>query len=320
MTDRRAAFSAGFLTLGAAVLALACSTGTFANPAAAGDTAGTLDAGGQATSEAGTTSGSSTDGAMDSATSGASPEAAGDDGGGPDGAGTEAGAIVAFDGGVNMVPPGYNGTPFVVLQIPGMIHMSDYDRGGATVAYCHAPAGTTGFAACASAKMNDWCCGPGKLCDQRNQPAICPIYRPDSDNAGLSHMNDAEPDQTPSGALYMPRHAYLSYSVTGEWLKYTVQVTQAATYSVGGVMGAPRPPQNAAPTISLDFGGGVTTGTFTVPSSMCDPGARCTEGYHVWQTDNNMAKVTFPAAGSYVMTFTLVSSFFNPEYLSFTKM
>jgi hypothetical protein len=133
-------------------------------------------------------------------------------------------------------------------------------------------------------------------------------------------MNDAEPDQTPSGALYMPRHAYLSYSVTGEWLKYTVQVTQAGTYSVGGVMGAPRPPQNAAPTVSLDFGGGITTGTFAVPSSMCDPGATCTEGYHVWQTDNNMAKVTFAAAGTYLMTFTLVSSFFNPEYFAFTKM
>jgi hypothetical protein len=105
---------------------------------------------------------------LDDATSDASSGAPGNDGGGPDEAGTEAAAIVPFEGGVDMVPAGYKGTPFIVLQIPGMIHMSDYDKGGPTVAYCHAPAGTTAFAACASAKMNDWCCGPGKLCDQRN--------------------------------------------------------------------------------------------------------------------------------------------------------
>ena len=77
--------------------------------------------------------------------------------------------------------------------------------------------------------------------------------------------------------------------------------------------------------MSLDFGTvngtDITTGTFTVPSSICgtpDPG--CTEGYHVWQTDNNMATVTFPAPGTYVMTFNLVSSYLNPDYFVFTKM
>ncbi len=117
-----------------------------------------------------------------------------------------------------------------------------------------------------------------------------------------------------------PYFPYLSYSVTGEWFKYTVQVLEAGTYSIGGLDGAPRPPQNMTPTVSLDFGT-VTTGVFTVPSSVCgtpDPG--CTEGYHVWQMNNAMAMVTFPAAGTYVMTFNLVSSFLNPGYWVFTKM
>lgn len=34
----------------------------------------------------------------------------------------------------------------------------------------------------------------------------------------------------------------------------------------------------------------------------------------------NMATVTFPAPGTYVMTFTLVTSFLNPGYWQFTKM
>jgi len=221
------------------------------------------------------------------------------------------------------VPPGYGGTPFTLNTIPGTIHSSDYDTGGPSVAYCHAP-GATGTACANGRTLTDWCCTT-KLCNQSTAVGpdgglICPPYRSGLDNGGLSHMNTAEPDDYPNGTPVSPYFPYLSYSVTGEWFKYTVVVLEAGTYSVGGLHGAPRPPQNAAPTVSLDFGGGITTGVFTVPSSVCgnpDPG--CTEGYHVWQNDDKMATVTFPAAGTYVMTFNLVSSFFNPGYWVFTK-
>ena len=217
------------------------------------------------------------------------------------------------EGSASMVPPGYAGTPFKTLTIPGTIFLSDYDTGGPGVAYCHSPTATG--AACADGIKNppDWCC-TGRGCNQEG-PA-CPAYRTGADNAGLSHMNTAEPDDYPDGTPVSPYFPYLSYSATGEWSKYTVQVAQAGTYSVGGLMAAPRPPQNLTPTVSLDFGSGVTTGIFTVPSSECgspDPG--CTEGYHVWQTDDAVASVTFPAPGTYVMTFTLASSFLNPRVL-----
>jgi hypothetical protein len=217
-----------------------------------------------------------------------------------------------------MVPAGYTGMPFKTLAIPGTIHLSDYDTGGPGVAYCHAP-GATG-PACANGIKNppDWCCTT-RGCNQ--QAPVCPPYRVGADNAGLSHMNTAEPDDYPNGMPVSPYFPYLSYSVTGEWFRYTVVVLEAGTYSIGGLMAAPRPPQNQAPTVSLDFGGGITTGVFTVPSSLCgnpDPG--CTEGYHVWQLDADMATVTIPAPGAYVMTFTLVSSYLNPGYFTFTKM
>jgi hypothetical protein len=162
-------------------------------------------------------------------------------------------------------------------------------------------------------------CAPyrtGTPCVQgSNAAGNCP------DNAGLSHMNPGEPDDDPSGTPVTPYFPYLSYSVTGEWFKYTVQVMAAGTYSVSGLDATPRPDQNAAVTVNLDFGGGVTTGNFIVPPSLCgnpDPG--CTEGYHVWQMNKNMATVTFPAPGTYVMTFNLVTSFFNPGYWVFTKV
>jgi len=211
----------------------------------------------------------------------------------------------------------YTGTPFKDLIIPGRIYWRDYDQGGPGVAFCHHPKVTTPAECAQGIKLNDWCCTRVR-CDERQSPA-CPPYRADADNAGLSHMNDGEPDQDPSGKLVEPQEGYLSYTVTGEWLVFTVNVSVAGTYNISGMTGAPRPDQDPNPTISLDFGQGITTGVFTIPPSVCDKGARCTEGYHVWQKNPNMAQVTLPTAGIYVMKFTLVQSYFNALYFEFTR-
>jgi len=210
----------------------------------------------------------------------------------------------------------YGGTPFKNLTIPGQIYWRDYDLGGPAVAFCHHPKVTTPAECAQGVKLDDWCCTSVR-CDQRKSPT-CPPYRPDADNAGLSHMNNGEPDIDPAGKLIEPQEGYISYTVTGEWLKFTVNVSVAGTYNISGVTAAPRPDQDPNPKISLDFGQGVSTGIFTVPPSVCDPGVRCTEGYHVWQTNLNMAQVKIPTAGTYVMTFTLVDSYFNPFYFNFT--
>lgn len=269
-------------------------------------------------------------------------------GGAATGASTGASSGVNFDAGlppgaVNTVPAGYAGKPFVANIIPGFIYVANYDSGGAGVAYCHAAAGQTTPAECqAPVKLNDWCCGTMKGCDERAMPALCPVYRADNDNAGLSHMNTGEPDRyalsgpswaagpngpTLTGPMVMAgtnvpqdanttteQDAYLSYTYTAEWLTFTVEVLAAGTYSVGGLMGVP-----AGTQLSLDFGNGITTGPFTPPASpiaMC----QCPETYHSWNIVSNLATVTIPAAGTYLMTFTIVQGTINPLYFTFTKM
>jgi len=59
------------------------------------------------------------------------------------------------------------------------------------------------------------------------------------DNGGMSHMNPGEPDDYPDGGLVTPYFPYLSYTITGMWFKYTVEVLEAVTYSVGGLDGSP---------------------------------------------------------------------------------
>jgi hypothetical protein len=295
------------------------------------------------------TAGAAGGGAAGSGGSGASGTGAGGtagSGSGGSGGGGVSGNLDAgtsFDGnfpdGGNFVPAGYTGTPFKTLTIPGFIYAADYDKGGAGVGFCHS-SGVTGVAACAGGiKLNDWCCGNNKGCDERTQPAVCPIYRMDADNAGLSHMNTAEPDNyAASGPTWMdgpngptltgpaavvmspvPQHAntttvddvYISYMHTGQWSQYTVHVLAAGTYKIGGLLGTP-----GGVTISFDFGNGVTSGTVTVPPSPTPQ----TEAYHEWYIVSGMGQVTFPAAGTYLMRFSLLTQQFNPLYFTFSKM
>jgi hypothetical protein len=256
------------------------------------------------------------------------------------GAPVDSPAVVDAPPFLNMVPAGYAGTAFKTLTIPGTIYLADYDKGGAGVAYC--VNGTATGAACQNATISDWCCATMNACDERAEPTVCPTYRADNDNAGLSHMNMGAPDDYaatgPSWAASaagpmltgpmvtagtpVPQDAhttteqdvYLSHTNAGEWAKYTVQVLEAGKYSVGGFMAVP-----PTTTLSLTFGSGVTTGTFPVPASPCT-WTGCPSTFHSWSSPSNLATVTFPVAGTYLMIFTIVNNALNPNYLTFTKM
>jgi hypothetical protein len=284
-----------------------------------------------------------TSGDRDASSSGGSSGTGG--GGGAAGSGS-----IDFDGGVNMIPAGYTGTPFVDNVIPGFIYVANYDKGGPGVAYCHSAMATTPAACANGIHLTDWCCSDtnpqmtGARCDDRNQAkGPCPLYRPDSDNAGLSHMNLGEVDTyaangptwvagpngpTLTGPMVtvgtpVPQHAdtttqddtYLSYTNTGEWQKYTVKVLSAGTYSIGALMGTP--PNSKA---TFDFGGGVTSGAIALPASPVTAACKCLEAYHAWYNSANIGTVTFPAAGTYLMTLTLNMGTYNPLYFTFTKM
>jgi hypothetical protein len=209
----------------------------------------------------------------------------------------------------SFLPAGYKGTPFKALTIPGTIHTADYDLGGAGIAYCHGNANGCS----ANIMTTDW------------SPPETPPYRPPPapgdkvaggaaaiDNAGICHM-DAR-DRTTAGVLVSPQDVFPCWTVTGEWLKYTVQVQEAGSYSIGAFVGSP-----AGVTVSLDFGGSTTTGTFPIPASPT-ANCKCTETYHSWQAVDKLATVTFPKVGTYLMTFAIVTKNLNLSTFTFSKM
>lgn len=266
---------------------------------ATSSTAGTSSAG-RATGGAGASSGGS------GGAAGAAAVTGGATSGGA--AGTAAGGAIAAGGSVNTLPADYKGTPFAALKLPGRINAADYDRGGAGVAWCHdagnCGAGTvTGDYPQASGVYRAPMPANAKLCSG----AAC------DDNVGVCRMNPSKPDNTINGQAMPATDTYLCYSVAGEWTKYTVVVEQAGQYSVGGIMAVP---QGGA--FNLSFGATITTGDVPLAiTSTANSGSG--ENYHSWDTRSNLATVTFPAAGTYLMTLKQVGRF-NADAFTFTKL
>jgi hypothetical protein len=342
-----AGFSSG-QSSGASAPSGAATTGSVVNPSSGASSA---SGGGTGAASSGATSGDSSAeaGAVSSGSaSGASSGAA--TGGGPSGAATGAtsgatasgssgtgssGVLLTNDGGVYAGQP-FMGTP---QQIPGFIKMANYDTGGAGVAWCHG--------------YPDNCANRVNTGDWRGYNGV---YRPVApgdkacggagctDNVGICHMNGGEPDNYASsgpswiagadgptltgpmvklGTNVMPQDVYPCYLISPTsgtpspdplWIKFTVQVTEPGTFSIGGFAGV-----FPGTTFSFDFGGGITSGIVPIPASPT-AGCNCPETFHSWQMYQNLGSVTVPAAGLYVLTFTLLTHELNPDYFTFTKM
>ncbi len=194
------------------------------------------------------------------------------------------------EGSVHDIPDGYAGTAFngVMAQIPGTVYARNYDTGGEGIGFHH-PYATN---------CNDW-------------PAGMSMYRTGTDCVGLSVEGALDVSVTGAPANY--GDIYISYTSPGQWLKYTVEVTEAATYAITGSVGTPMC------SVSFSFSGDppVATGTVAVPASI-DLAAPDHDMYHVWGTDN-LGMVTLPP-GVYVMTFTIVTAQGNFDNFTFTKM
>jgi len=78
-------------------------------------------------------------------------------------------------------------------------------------------------------------------------------------------------------------------------------------------------PQGGGMNISFSGSGNITTGNLTL--AVTDPVKLCGGGeyYHCWAQRENLATVTFPQAGTYLMTLTQTGRF-NADNFTFTKM
>jgi hypothetical protein len=305
-------------TLVAALACVACSDdGPQKSQASGGTTAaGTGGGAGATTGGIGGANGAA-GGAMAGAGAGGGAGVGGGGAAGTAGAGGVTGGAAGMGGGagsgsggsVNNVPADYEGTPFKALQIPGKINAADYDRGGAGVAWCH-DAGNCS----AGTVTGDWY-PPNSAPYRAPMPAdaqVCSGAACD-DNVGVCRMNPGKPDNTINGQPMPVDDTYLCYSVAGEWTKYTVTVAEAGSYAIAGVMAVPQ-----GGGFEISFGDAITTGDVPLAITSTE-NSGSGENYHSWDDRKNLAAVTFPTAGTYLMTLTQVGRF-NADSFTFTKM
>ena len=184
------------------------------------------------------------------------------------------------------VPAGYTGKPYTgkALAIPGKIEAEAYDiaPGGAKDV-------TFGY--------------QGKV--------TTTAFRTSPDSIGIAGYDKSHVSIT--GAAEDTKQVYVGWTETGEWLKYTVKVTEAGTYVVGGKFAA----AGTGSTLSMTFTPELTTGLMEIPTTAGHvPGV---EVYHVWETLDHLGEITLPA-GMYVMTVKIEKDAgMNLDYFTFTK-
>jgi hypothetical protein len=198
-------------------------------------------------------------------------------------AGPDVVVTVAADGGIS-VPPGYMGMPYggTPQVIPGVISAIQYDVGGNNVAFSYA--------------------GTVNQCAQRST----------GDCIGIASFGNGQ--VTTTNMPEASTQSYVGWTKTGEWIHYTVQVTEPGTYAIGAHLSA----ANTGAKVSFGFSPDITTGPLDVPTTAgYVPGV---EVYHVWERLGSMALVTLPA-GVTVLTFQIEAvAGLNVESFTFTKM
>jgi hypothetical protein len=186
----------------------------------------------------------------------------------------------------NHLPPGYAGKPMTGTPqvIPGVIQAESYD-----VTDADAKEVTVG--------------GPVTL-KKTN-------VRPGADSAGLGRYGSGH--VSISGQPEAPDQAYVGWTKSGQWMAYTVRVTEPGTYLFGGKFAA----GGKGSKISVTFTPEITTGPVEIPTTAGYQPA--VEVYHVWETLDKLKEITLPA-GVYVMKVKIEkASGLNIDYFSFTK-
>jgi len=195
-------------------------------------------------------------------------------------------AAIAVCGLSGQIPSGYQGKPFLAhpQAIPGRVQAEFYDLGGQGIAYNDTDAGNQG-----SGKLNT---GDRWVDRFRSEEGADISYT----KAGL--------DKTVDGADEKPGELYLGWTAPGEWVKYTVEVRETATYTVSAHLSS----RTDAAAISLAFDGAPPAG----------PIALATTGHwHKWRIADHLAEVQLDQ-GLHVMTLSVLKEGnFNIDYLEF---
>jgi hypothetical protein len=186
-----------------------------------------------------------------------------------------------------ITPPTYQGHPWndVAQVIPGMLPAAFFDQGGEGVAYHDSDPNNTGAdqARAASAAVPE--------ATFRTTEGV--------DLGSTRAMTDKYVDSSPLQAGQL----YVGWTVAGEWINYTVNVTAAGHYTISALMAT----RGDGARVTFTLEDGTTTGPRALP---------WTHSVNAWRFVDNIAALDL-TAGTHVLTMKFETPDINIEYLTF---
>ncbi|MGZ3764211.1 MAG: delta endotoxin C-terminal domain-containing protein [Mucilaginibacter sp.] len=184
-----------------------------------------------------------------------------------------------------------------IQQIPGRLECEYYDRGGEGVAYHDADSTNNG-----SGKLNP---ANGTFLNKFRMREGVDISYTKTGDIDDNHYNKVPRDM---GKLYV------GWTVPGEWINYTVKVTETATYTVGLMYTS-----NGDGVISLDIDGKEIATQLKITSTHDDRDTVKWRQWHHWNKTDSLANIKLNK-GIYVLTIHIVANGnMNLDYLEFKK-
>ncbi len=207
--------------------------------------------------------------------------------------------VIAFSTHSSLCQTTNSGKPWQnkIQQIPGRIECEFYNEGGEGVAYHDSDSINNG-----SGKLNP---ANGTFLNEFRMKEGVDISYTKTDNINDNPYNKVPRDM---GKLYV------GWTVPGEWIKYTVNVNESATYNVGLMYTS-----NWDGLISLDLDGKEIAGRLKIASTHDDRDTVKWRQWHHWNKTDPLTTLKLKK-GIHVLTIHIVANGnMNLDYLEFKK-
>ncbi len=181
--------------------------------------------------------------------------------------------------------------------IPGRVECEYYDEGGEGIAYHDTDSVNNG-----SGKLNP---ANGKFLNEFRMKEGVDISYTKNHNIDNNPYNKVAPDSN---------QLYVGWTQPGEWINYTVRVTETAVYRMGVMYTA-----NADASISIDLDSQPVTTRLKISSTYDSRDTIAWRQWHHWNKINSLASIKIKK-GIHRLTLHIVDrGQMNFDYLEFTK-
>lgn len=184
-------------------------------------------------------------------------------------------------------------------QIPGRVECEYYNTGGEGIAYHDSDSINNG-----SGKLN--AANGAFLNEFRMHEGVDISYTKAHDHIDDNPYNVVKPQMD---------QLYVGWTVPGEWIKYTVDVTKSASYRIGAMYTS-----NGDGSIALDLDGKALAHNLKIRSTHDDRDTVAWRQWHHWKKTDSLTTVNLPKGTHVLIIHIVTNGNMNLDYLEFNPV